>query len=613
MGRIISGLWQGLTWLRVFILNLIFLLFISIIVASIFSSSNSLVIPESAALIISPTGTIVEQKRPIDPLASILSSGPIQYESETLLSDLLDAINKGAVDQRIKILVLDLDGLQGASLAHLSEIGTVLDEFKSSGKSVYAWGDGYSQSQYFLASHADKIFLNTQSFQVFGGVFLTGLGVYPTFYKEALDKLKVTLHVFKVGTYKGAVEPFLRNDMSPEAEEANLGWLTVLWNNYAATITEKRDISRLEFDQYINEYDTLLAEAAGDAPLLAVQRKLIDERLSPEQWTEHVQDIVGIEGSDFKQIDFRDYLVASRPPITASNPVTDKIAIIKAKGTIYDGYQLEGNIGGDSLAELITRAREDNTVKALVLRVDSPGGSASASEKIRYELARFQQSGKPVVVSMGSYAASGGYWIAATANKIFASKNTITGSIGTFMIFPTFEQGFAELGIHSDGVGTTSLSNAMNPFQPLNPIVQHSLELSIRNTYAKFISLVADGRGMTVKEVDAIAQGRVWAGATALELGLIDGIGTLDDAVASAATLASVTDYERLQIQKELTPKELFLKEIMNSQVVVGAIEAMSLNLDFGVFQRVATELEPLLEMSREPGIYLHCLTCKVM
>ena len=612
MGNIVSGIWNGLTWLRVFILNLIFLFLIVLVVIGGFSSKESIIVPESSALIINPTGNIVEQKRPVDPLAGLLNTDATQYESETLLSDLLDAINEGANDQRIKILVLDLDSLQGATLAQVSDLGDALDAFKTAGKTVYAWGGGYTQSQYFLAAYADKIFVNDTSLQVFGGVFMTGFGVYPTFYKEALDKLKVTMHVFKVGTYKGAVEPFLRDNMSIESKEANLGWLTVLWDNYAKTITEKRGISRTEFDQYISEYDTLLAEAAGDASLLAVQRKLIDERISPQKWTEHLQDIVGKNGANFNQIDFRQYLAATRPAISATNPAVDKIAIIKAKGTIYDGYQPEGTIGGDSLSKLIIKAREDNTVKALVLRVDSPGGSASASEKIRYELSQLQEAGKPVVVSMGSYAASGGYWISATANKIFASKNTVTGSIGTFMVFPTFEKSFAELGIHSDGVGTTPLAGAMNPFTALNPIMKNTLELSIRNTYAKFISLVAKGRSMSLREVDAIGQGRVWAGATALELGLVDGIGTLEDAIQSAATLASVTEFQRYHIEKQLTPKELFLKEIMNSEAAANLIFALNLNIDSRFFQRITAELEPFIRMSQSPGVYLHCLACKV-
>jgi len=345
MGNIVSGIWNGLTWLRVFILNLIFLFLIVLVVIGGFSSKESIIVPESSALIINPTGNIVEQKRPVDPLAGLLNTDATQYESETLLSDLLDAINEGANDQRIKILVLDLDSLQGATLAQVSDLGDALDAFKTAGKTVYAWGGGYTQSQYFLAAYADKIFVNDTSLQVFGGVFMTGFGVYPTFYKEALDKLKVTMHVFKVGTYKGAVEPFLRDNMSIESKEANLGWLTVLWDNYAKTITDKRGISRTEFDQYISEYDTLLAEAAGDASLLAVQRNLIDERISPQEWTEHLQDIVGRNGASFNQIDFRQYLAATRPAISATNPAVDKIAIIKAKGTIYDGYQPEGLLG----------------------------------------------------------------------------------------------------------------------------------------------------------------------------------------------------------------------------------------------------------------------------
>ncbi|MDB9880218.1 signal peptide peptidase SppA, partial [Pseudomonadales bacterium] len=408
MRRLLNGIWNSITTLKNVLGNLLFLAITIIALIALFSRTDQILIPETAALVIDPTGAIVEQRRAIDPIAEFM--GGDEEESETLLRDLTEAIKTASTDQRIKILVLQLDGMRDVSMSQLQTLGAALNDFSASGKEIYAFADSYSQDQYYLAAHADHLYLNDQSLQVFGGVFLTGLGVYPTYFKAAIDKLKIQVHVFKVGTYKGAVEPFLRNDMSVAAQEANLGWIQVLWDEYLDQIARLRGIDKTKLNQYIDHYPELLANTGSDAGMLAVEQGLVDQLMSRQQWRDELQDLVGSDERDFQQIDFRNYLLAAEIPIPTLNPGTDKIAVIIAKGTIYDGEQPAGSIGSDSVSALIKQAREDDRVKALVMRIDSPGGSATAAEQIRYELELTQQAGKPVVASMATYAASGGYW-----------------------------------------------------------------------------------------------------------------------------------------------------------------------------------------------------------
>jgi protease IV len=607
MRRLLKGIWNSITTLKNVLGNLLFLAVTITVLFALFSRTDQVLIPETAALILDPTGVIVEQRRALDPFAEFMGGG--EDEPETLLRDLTEAIETASADPRIKILVLQLDGLRDVSMSQLQTLGAALKDFSASGKEIYAFADSYSQNQYYLAAHADHLYLNDQSLQVFGGVFLTGMGVYPTYFKTALDKLKVQVHVFKVGTYKGAVEPFLRDDMSLAAQEANLGWIQVLWDQYLDQVAGLRGIDKTNLNQYIDHYPELLEDADSNAGVLAVEQGLVDELMSRQKWRIRLQDLVGSDDNDFRQVNFRHYLMAAAPSIPTLNPGTSKIAVIIAKGTIYDGEQPAGSIGSDSISALIKQAREDHNVKALVMRIDSPGGSATAAEQIRYELELTQQTGKPVVVSMATYAASGGYWISATANQILASPTTITGSIGTFLLFPTFNQSLAEIGVYSDGIGTNALSGALNPLQSLNPALQQILDLAINNTYQQFISLVARGRDMTPDAVDRIAQGRVWAGTTALDLGLIDAIGGLEDAIDSAASLAGLGEFETLYIEKQLSPKDLLINELLRGGTDVAArvIDTRSLSL----VSRLRSEFDDLLQMSREPGIYLQCLVCR--
>ncbi|MBO6655768.1 MAG: signal peptide peptidase SppA [Pseudomonadales bacterium] len=596
--------WLFITALKNAIGNLIFLGILGIILFAMFAQDTKQV-PESAVMIIDPEGMIVEQKRTVDPFEQILT-GDNATDEETLGRDLIDAINFAADDDRIKAVALDLGSLTGSTLPLYNSIGKALNDFKTKGKPVYAFGSGYSQSQYYLASFADKIYIDETSIQALGGVFMQGFGAYPLYMKSALDKLQVTMHVIRAGVYKDAGEIFIRDDMSDFSRESNQELVDTLWNSYLTTVSKHREISQEDILGYINDYDTLLLEHASNPARLAVQAGLIDDLISRKAWRKEMQGLSGVSGDSYQHIDYRSYLGVTRPPMPIHNPATEKVAVIVAKGTILDGDQPAGDVGGDSLARLIRKARNSDNIKAIVLRIDSPGGSSSASELIRSELAETQASGKPVVASMGGYAASGGYWIASTANKIFSQETTVTGSIGVFATFPTFERSLEYLGLHSDGVGTTALSGSFNAFSEINPIFERTLQSSVNHTYQRFLSLVSEGRGLSIEQADAIAQGRVWTGDRALQHGLVDAIGDLDDAIESAAMLADIDGYDVIYMEKELSPREQVLRQIMESSI------ALLPPLGPGFVSIVPHELRTLAKRASAPTLYLECLSCRI-
>jgi protease-4 len=599
----VKKVWQLITALKNAIGNLLFIAFIVLVIVALVGHESES-IPASAVMIVDPEGVIVEQLRSIEPIEEFLRGGEPE-NAETLGRDLVDAIQLAETDDRIKAIALDLSRLQGTTLNQYDDIGNALDSFKASGKPVFAYGARFTQSQYYLASFADTIYIDKESLPVMGGVFLQGFGAYPLYLKSALDKLQVSMHVLKAGIYKGAAETFLRDDMSDEYRESTQEVIDFLWDSYLSKITLHRNISAEEIINYIDNYATLLDQTENGPAQLALELGLIDGLVTSTEWRAEMQAISGESGDTFEHVVYRSYLQSMRPPIPVQNPDTDKIAVIIAKGTILDGEQPAGEVGGDTIAKLIRKARNSKNVKAVVLRVDSPGGSAAASELIRIELAATQESGKPVVASMGGYAASGGYWISSTANKIFASETTITGSIGVFTIFPTFERSLDYLGVHSDGIGTTSLSGAMNNFEKIKPVFKRMLQNSVNQTYNKFLALVSEGRGLSFEEADSVAQGRVWSGSQALEHGLIDGIGDVNVAIESAAALAGLTDYGVVYMQKELSPREQFLRQVLQSAVsILPAVQT-------GLFPAIPAELKTLTQMVRSPSIYLQCTNCK--
>jgi len=604
--RMIGVFWKGVSAFRRFVGNILFLALV-IFFLSIFLFDRGKEVPDGSALILALAGNIVEQKT-----ETMLSSeiwGDAAKE-ETLLKEILNVIDYAKDDQRIKALVLDLREMGRAGLSKLQDIGAALNRFKSSGKPIIAYGDYFNQRQYYLAAHADRVYISPM-----GGVMLNGFGLYRTYFKSALEKLRVKLHAFIVGTYKSALEPLLRNNMSKYAKEANLAWLNVLWDTYKGDIAAQRGLDPGSIDDYINNIPAYLAKTQGNMALLALNHGFVDGLKTRDEVRDELIGLVGEdeEVGNFKQIEFDDYLSIIRPFLKKTKPDLPKVGIIVAKGIILDGTQPAGTIGGDSLADLIRQAREDEDIKSLVLRIDSGGGSAFASEIIRREVELATRVGKPVIVSMGSIAASGGYWIASAADEIWAAPTTITGSIGIFGAFATFENSLESLGIHSDGVGTTRLADAFDPSRPLNPLVKDAMQQIIEQGYRRFIQRIAEGRNMAPEEVEKIAQGRVWSGSTAVKLGLVDKLGGLQDAVRAAANKAGLKDYEVSYIEKPLTSRERFIQGL--NRFLFNLVKDSSLGELYPsvrLLNHFGNELGQMMPLNDPHGLYAYCLTCDV-
>jgi protease-4 len=551
--EIFRAMWHGLTLLRRAVFNLIFL-FILLVVAVALLQEEGIQVPEGSALILSPAGVVVDQVSYIDPLSTVLADDAAPRE--TLLAEMIDAIDGAAKDNRIRMLVIQTDAMQHAGLSKLQELAAAIERFRAAGKPVVAIGDSFSQDQYWLAAQADRILMNP-----LGEVLIQGYGVYGTYFRQALDKLDINVHVFRVGAYKSAVEPFLRDDMSDDVRRNHLVWLNSLWQQYRDSTGARRHIAPEKFDEYANNLDKVLAATQGDAGRAALEWKLVDALMSREEIN---QELIAQVGEDdegwFNAIDFRDYLTAHKHLPAVGKP---KIGVIVGSGMILDGEQRNGLIGGDTLAGLLRQARLDDDVKAVVLRVDSEGGSAFAAEIIRREVLALKAAGKPLVVSMGSIAASGGYWIAADADEVWATPATITGSIGIFGVFPTVEDSLARLGVHTDGVGTTAIADAFRIDRPVSPAVATALQSTLDAGYQRFLHIVASGRDMPVEAVDKVAQGQIWSGADAQRLGLVDKLGGLDDAIRAAAGLADLKDYTEQLIKPPLTPQELLFAKFV--------------------------------------------------
>lgn len=609
IGRLFSKLWRILNLSRIIILNLLFFTLLFIFIAALSSDKDEIIVPNSSALVLNLKGQIVEQKQHINPADAFMAEAMEQGDDnpEVLLADILYALDTAKTDDRITTLVLKLDKLQNSGLSKLQDVGSAINDFKSSGKKVIAVGEQFSQAQYYLASHADNVWLNPR-----GWLLFEGFNSYQMYFKTALEKLSINQHIFRVGTYKSAVEPFMRDDMSPAAKEANLLWLNDLWSQYKHDVAKQRGISLDNFDDNAQTLLQKVEAANGSVAEYALQNNWVDELKTREEIRVALIDIVGEnKKNNFNQISFNDYLKVNKPVIPFENPNSDKIAIIVAKGNILDGNQKPGTIGGTSTANLLRKAREDDSVKAVVLRVDSPGGSAYASEIIRQEVEQLKAAGKPVIASMGTYAASGGYWISASADKIIASPSTITGSIGIFGLLMTFEESLAKLGINTDGVGTTDLGG-FGLTRPLDDNIAKLIQLNINRGYQDFIQLVADNRNMSLAEVDAIAQGRVWSGSKAKELGLVDELGNLQTAIDAAATLSGLEHYDIKLVEKELSSMDKFLKEMLGqaASVMFEPQPVITLGPVDLLLKGLKKELKQFNHFNDPQGTYSFCLTC---
>ncbi len=624
--RIFSSVWRALTFTRSVVVNLVFFILLFAFIGVLLSGEEQIQVPKKTALVLNLVGDVVEQKREVDPMEAFLSEAMEQKEDkpEVLLSDIIDVIGKAKKDDRVAILVLQLQGLNKAGLTKLQDIAVALEDFKSSGKQIIALGDQFSQDQYYLASTANDIWLNPQGFML-----LDGYGRYKMYFKSALEKLSINQHIFRVGTFKSAVEPFIRDDMSDAAKEANKLWLADLWMQYKEDVAKRRGFGVENFDENIDTLVSKFSAAESSFAKYALNNNWVDQLKSRQEMRTELIDLVGKnkKGDSYSHIGYKNYIAATSSPLGDSGELTDvasdKVAIIVAKGTILDGTQKPGTIGGDSTAILLRKARNNDDVKAVVLRVDSPGGSAYASEIIRQEVELLKKAGKPVVASMGTYAASGGYWISAPADKIYAAPSTITGSIGIFGMMMTFEDSLSKMGIHTDGVGTTDIAG-FGPTQELTPGMANLFQLSINRGYQEFIQLVASNRNMTVEEVDAIAQGRVWSGKKAKELGLVDELGNLTDAVVAAANLAKLEHYDTLLIEKEQSSRNKIVQQLLGksasivsyftpgeAQITIDLATNSARSAPLSQFINMMTSQLSQIEQFNDPqGRYTLCVAC---
>lgn len=607
------GLWTVLNFTRKLFFNVIFLaIFVGLIVAVTSSEDEQLTVNSDSALLLTLNGKLVIEKEAVDPFEQFMQDalGSEPDNPEVLVRDVVKVIENAQNDRRIKALVLDLQALTGGGLDKLREVAKAIDEFKTSEKPVYAIGDYFTQDQYYLAAHADHIYLNPM-----GSLLIEGYGRYGMYFKDMLDKLKVTTHIFRVGTYKSAVEPLIRNDMSPEAKAAEKQWLDGYWAQYKADVAAARGISVDNFDETLDGLLSKFEAAGGDFAQYALQNNWVDALKTREEVR---AELVALVGDDKNQLGvnitkFNTYLKVVNPPMPVVDTDMDKVAIVVAKGTILNGNQKAGNVGGDSTARLLRKARLDDNVKAVVLQIDSPGGSTLASEVIRQEVLELKKAGKPVVSSMSTYAASGGYWIAANTDKIIASPSTITGSIGVFGMFMTYENSLNYLGVNSDGVGSTELAG-FSTVRPLAPEFGQILQRNVETTYQNFLTLVSTARGMEIDAVDDVAQGRVWIGTDALELGLVDELGTLQNAVTAAAELAELENYDSFYVQRTLTAQEIFWKEFFGQAFTfVGKWQfAQADGALISEFKRVLNEFSLVNKLNDPKGTYILCLECKV-
>src|SRR5229473_4918943 len=608
VGSALTGFF-GLVW-RILegvrrVLHLILLLVIfGFILAALHTSIPT--VPRSAALVLAPEGELVEQLA-TDPVRRAFGQASGGPAPETLLKDVVDAIQLAKGDSRIKLIVLQLGNLAPSGLSKLQEIGAALREFRAAGKRVVAAADSMDQTQYYLAAQAGEVYLDP-----LGLVYVDGFSYYRMYLKDAIDKLGVDVNVFRAGTFKSYTDQFSRSDMAPSEREESSVWLEALWNAYSQDVTHARSMPANALNEYIAQEPAALAAVNGDAAKLALQRGLVTALKSRRQVADDLKSLVGEDQDNhsFNAIGMSQYLAAARSKHVLKSKSDARVGIVVASGEILDGHQPPGTIGGESTADLLRQARYDTTVKAVVLRVDSPGGSMFASEQILREVQALRKAGKPVVVSMSTYAASGGYYISAAANQIFASPTTLTGSIGVFSVVPTFQRTLEKFGVKVDGIGTTPLAGDMRQDRTLTPASRRILQTSVDHAYAEFLRRVGDGRKKPVEDVDKIAQGRVWAGVDAERIGLVDHLGGLKDATDAAAKLAELgSDYNVDYIEPELSLREALLMQLRSETLSLGRIAGII--APRSDMERV---LDPVLEQARavarlnDPrGLYAYC------
>ncbi|MDQ6986177.1 MAG: signal peptide peptidase SppA [Mariprofundaceae bacterium] len=533
----------------------IFLLLIGLISAAIMTNRPS--VPDHALLVLNPQGEILEETNP----SAAIFPPDFSAIRQTRLRDLIRVVRAAKHDARIHSMLLDVQDMDHASLVALQALGSEIDAFRKSGKQVYAYADHYSQGQYLLAAHADKIWLHSM-----GMLLIKGFSSYRNYFREALENMHVKIHLFRAGAYKSAAEPLVRSNMSAQARQETQAVLNQLWQAYKNDISGLRGIKPDALQNMLDKLPTAIRRYDGDPAAMALGEHLVDHLGSRSELFEQMTrasagtENTGADIEETQKIEFKAYLRAlGAEPAKKAN----QIGVLTASGTISDGL-IDGGINGDDFAELIEKTAKNTHIKAVVLRIDSPGGSVQASEKIRAALVRLRKSGKPLIVSMAGMAASGGYWIAAEADEIWAAPTTLTGSIGVFGVFPNVTEGLASLGIRSDGVGTTKISSGLRPDRPLPKALAQTLQAGVDHVYGQFLDIVAKGRHLTHAQAAKIAEGRVWTGTDALRLGLADHLGGLDAAVAAAARRSGLkNNYSVTYIRAKRSLREQLLENIL--------------------------------------------------
>ena len=594
-----------LTKARNFALNTAFVLFIVVLLGALFSQPEMPAIEQDSALFIAPSGTLVEEITPPRDWPEVIfntaDSGLIAVK------DLMESIDLAAEDERITLLVLNLDELGGLTPSRAIAIGERLAAFRAAGKQVMAYTEYSGQMQYLASSFADEIYLHPM-----GSVMLTGLVGERLFFADLLEKLKITVHVFRVGEYKSAVEPFSRNDMSDSARKDAKRLLDGIWQDMTAAIAQNRDIALDSVIEFSNDFDRLLENAQGDGARATLDSQLVDGLLTKNAFRNKIGEIVGWQDKALNGIGFQSYLAIHADRYSGSNEADQLVGILTVQGGIVESGPAGADLANaEILVDQIRMAKEDDQIKALVMRVDSPGGSAFASELIREELSALQEAGKPLVASFGPLAASGGYWISTNADVIYAEPTSITGSIGVFGLVPNVSRSLNAIGVNADGVSTGPLARGMSAVGELSEQAQKILQLSIEHRYGEFIELVATGRDMPKGAVEAIAQGRVWSGTAALEIGLVDELGDLDDAIARAAELAEMDNWRSVDVLPPLDPQSLIMMELMNAALGQSVLAQWLSHLPW--LQSAKESLSMMSVFSDPRYMYAMCLSCKTL
>lgn len=591
--------WRTLRFIREFFLNIIVLSMILFLFIGM--SGEKTPLTSSPLLVFDLQGSVVDKAHTKDALSELRKqlNGRFSQSMENSLFELVQLIAQAAQDDKIKGLVLNLDNFMGGDLPSLHYVGKYLTQFKKSGKPIYAYGSNYDQGQYYLASFADKIYLAPQ-----GAVNVYGLNAQNLYYKDLIEHLNVNAHIFRVGTYKSAVEPLIRNDMSDEARSNQSRWLNAMWNGYLAEVSANRGLTP---ETLLPTPQTMIARIKanqGNLAQYALNQKLVDGVLSQYEFWKMLESEFGPDVKNKEKSSIYDYTLWPEESNAA------EIAVVFVNGAIVDQDDVDGSTSGSSAVALIQKARLNENVKALILRINSPGGSVQASDEIRQELLAFKKSGKKIVVSMNSMAASGGYWISTVSDAIIAAPNTITGSIGVFGIIPTFEKTMAKIGVYADGVSTSPLAQP-SVFNALAPEFAEMMQMNIEYIYTHFLEIVAKARNKTPAEINTIAQGQVWIGEDALKIGLVDQLGDFDDAVSLAAELAQINQYKLTWLEPE---KSFFDSLFSGISAKLPSIISAYLPAPFASAPKALQQQAQLWQHLNDPQFsYIYCLNCPTL